>query len=117
VEEPSASVFHSQQVAEKSVKALLALRNLAFRKTHDLKELGKQCADLEPSLTPFLADAADLTDYATVFRYLDAPREPDAAEAEAALTTARRLYEEISVVVAKGRGPGILPESSQSDMR
>jgi hypothetical protein len=28
-----------------------------------------------------LADAADLTGYAIVFRYLDAPRESDAAEA------------------------------------
>jgi HEPN domain-containing protein len=76
-EEPSGAVFHSQQCVEKSEKALLALHNVAFRKTHDLRELGNQCAGLEPSLTALLTEAANLTDYAIVFRYLDAPREPD----------------------------------------
>ena len=39
--------------------------------------------------------ASDLTDYAVVFRYLDAPREPDEAEALSALEIARRLFEEV----------------------
>jgi HEPN domain-containing protein len=91
-EEPSASVFHSQQAAEKSEKALLTFHNAPFRKTHDLEELGKQCADLEPSLKPLLAEAENLTDYAIVFRYLDAPREPDETEAAGALAIARQIY-------------------------
>jgi HEPN domain-containing protein len=93
IEEPSASVFHSQQCAEKCEKALLTFHNEGFRRTHDLKELGEQCALLQPSLTPILREAANLTDYAVVFRYLDAPHEPDAAEARAALATARSLYD------------------------
>jgi HEPN domain-containing protein len=99
-EEPSGSVFHSQQCAEKSEKALLALHNAAFRKTHDLRELGNQCAILEPSLTALLSEAANLTDYAIVFRYLDEPREPDTAEAEAALATARMIYDQVRLLVA-----------------
>ena len=98
-EEPSGSVFHSQQCAEKSEKALLALHNVPFRKTHDLRELGNQCAILEPSLTALLSEAANLTDYAIVFRYLDAPREPDVSEAEAALAMARMLYDEVRLRV------------------
>lgn len=93
VEEPWASVFHSQQCAEKSEKALLTFHGEGFRKTHDLKELGEQCALLQPSLTPILTEAASLTDYAIAFRYLDAPREPEETEAAGALAIARRLYE------------------------
>ena len=76
-EEPSRSVFHSQQAAEKAAKAFLALHDVAFRKTHDLNELGRQCAQLDSSLLPVFREASHLTDYAVVFRYLDAPREPD----------------------------------------
>jgi HEPN domain-containing protein len=100
LEEPSASVFHSQQCAEKSEKALLTFHNTTFRKTHDLTELGKQCALLAPDLTPLLNKTAHLTEYAIVFRYTDAPREPDAAEAEAAMTTARSLYDRISELLS-----------------
>jgi len=32
--EPSRSVFHSRQVAEKALKAFLTLHQIAFRKTH-----------------------------------------------------------------------------------
>jgi hypothetical protein len=52
-------------------------------------------AELNPALVPLLRAASDLTDYAVVFRYLEAPREPDEAEARAALETARRLFEKV----------------------
>ena len=73
----------------------MTFHNAGFRKTHDLKELGEQCVLLHPSLTPVLSEAANLTDYAVVFRYLDAPHEPDAAEARVALATAQSLYESV----------------------
>ena len=98
--EPSSSVFHSQQAAEKAAKAFLALHDVPFRKTHDLNELGGQCAALNPSLAPLFQAASDLTDYAVVFRYLDAPREPDESEATVALGTAARVFEAISVLLA-----------------
>ena len=40
------------------------------------------------------------TDYAVVFRYLDAPREPDEHEAMVALGTAGRVFEEVSALLA-----------------
>lgn len=92
---PSRSVFHSQQAAEKSAKGFLARHNVPFRKTHDLKELGSQCAALNPALSPALREAADLTGYAVAFRYLDAPHEPDQIEAAQALEIAQRLYEQV----------------------
>ena len=88
-EENTGSVFHSQQAAEKSAKAFLAFHNVPFRKTHDLQELGKQCVNLDTSLADVLAEAENLTDYAVIFRYQDAPYEPDQAEATSALEIAR----------------------------
>ncbi len=103
-EEPSAAVFHCQQAAEKSAKAFLTLHGVAFRKTHDLNELGQQCIALDAKLTPVVREAVGLTEYAVVFRYLDAPREPDEAEAEGALATAQRLYDQISGLLAQNDG-------------
>ena len=98
--EPSRSAFHSQQTAEKAAKAFLTFHDVTFRKTHDLNELGGQCAALNPSLAPPFKEASDLTDYAVVFRYLDAPREPDESEALVALETAGRVFEEVSALLA-----------------
>src|SRR2546426_783597 len=36
------SLFHAQQAAEKSLKALLTFHNVAFRKIHDLNKLGRE---------------------------------------------------------------------------
>ena len=97
--EPSRSVFHSQQAAEKAAKAFLAFHDVTFRKTHDLNELGGQCAALNPSLAPLFKEASDLNDYAVVFRYLDAPREPDEKEAMAAMATAGRVIEAVGILM------------------
>ncbi len=94
--EPSRSVFHRQQAAEKAAKAFLTFHDVTFRKTHDLNELGGQCVQLAPALASLFQDAADLNDYAVVFRYVDAPREPDEQEAHAALDTAERVFNALS---------------------
>ena len=93
--EASRSVFHSQQAAEKAIKGFLTFRQIAFRKTHDLTDLGSQCAEADPTLEPFLREVEELTDYASAFRYPDAPYEPDAAEALAALAIATKLRDEV----------------------
>ena len=104
-EEPANSVFHIQQAAEKAAKAFLAFHNVPFRKTHDLKELGAQCIAVDSSLSSLLEEAANLTEYAVVFRYLDAPRELDDSEAAGALATARKVYEQVRAALAPGGEP------------
>jgi HEPN domain-containing protein len=88
-------VFHSQQAAEKAAKAFLTLHQIAFRKTHDLADLGLQCLTADPSLGPILRKAEELTDYASAFRYPDEPYEPDPAEAAEALAIAAELCDEV----------------------
>jgi len=97
--EPSRSVFHSQQAAEKAAKGYLVFRGATFRRTHDLVLLGQQCADLDSTLEPIFKQAADLTDYASMFRYPDAPYEPDSEEATRASETAATVVREISTRV------------------
>jgi HEPN domain-containing protein len=99
--DPSRSVFHSQQAAEKSAKVFLTFHDVPFRRTHNLNELGEQCAELNPAIAPLLQAASDLTDYAIVFRYPDAVREPDESEAMTAIETARRLFDEVRTLLAK----------------
>jgi HEPN domain-containing protein len=97
--EPSRSLFHSQQAAEKAAKAFLALRSTPFRKTHDLVQLGLQCGDLDSTLAPLLKEASDLADSASAFRYPDAPNEPDVEEAVRARALAEKVFAEIRVRV------------------
>lgn len=52
--EASRSVFHSQQAAEKAIKGFLTFRQITFRKTRNLTDLGSQCASADPTLEPIL---------------------------------------------------------------
>lgn len=44
---PDTSVFHAQQAAEKAWKAFLFWHDVPFKKTHDLRELGRACTHLD----------------------------------------------------------------------
>jgi|SRR5450432_4538743 len=103
--EPSRSVFFSQQAAGKAAKAFLTFHQIAFRKTHDLKDLGAQCLTADPSLEPMLLDVEELTDYASAFRYPDAPYEPDAAEALEALTVPAKLCDDVQRRIESAQEP------------
>jgi HEPN domain-containing protein len=103
--EPSRSVFHSQQAAEKATKAFLTFHQVAFRRTHDLKDLGSQCVTADPTLEPILRDAEGLTDYASGFRYPDSPYEPDAVEAAEALTIAAKLCDQVRQRIEGAQDP------------
>jgi HEPN domain-containing protein len=86
-------VFHSQQAAEKSLKAFLSWHRVPFRKTHNLIELGEACCQIDQSLERLLRQAAPLTEYAWKFRYPGDPEEATAEEAASALATAREVFD------------------------
>jgi HEPN domain-containing protein len=58
------AVFHSQQAAEKALKAFLAAHDEPFHKTHDLDEIGRQVAAIDSTLAEVVDRAKDLTPYA-----------------------------------------------------
>jgi len=86
-----AGVYHCQQAAEKSLKAILTFHDIPFPKTHNLTELLIACHAAAPSAEKFLEYANLLTPYATEFRYPGDVFEPSIEDAKVALTMANEF--------------------------
>jgi len=63
------SGFHSQQAAEKYLKALLVRHQVNFAKTHDIEKLLKILQLVEPGVAETLIDAKWLTPFGVEIRY------------------------------------------------
>ena len=85
------SCFHSQQAAEKYLKALLTWREVEFPKTHVIGELLDLLATVDRRLADSLADTTALNPYCVEMRYPGELPEPDIAEAKAALALAEKV--------------------------
>jgi HEPN domain-containing protein len=94
------AAFHCQQAAEKALKAVLALHDRPFRKTHDLGELQRAVREAEPSLEQVASAAAVLSDYAWEFRYPGDVLNPPAEEVDEALGLASDLVDAVRGVLA-----------------
>lgn len=110
-------VFHCQQAVEKSMKAFLAWHDRAFRKTHNLEEIGEACLSIDSSLKAIVDRAVPLTEYAWRFRYPGEPESPTQDEAQEALETAwaayRALLDRLPAEV-RAQLPGIAPGEEPS---
>jgi len=91
----SDAAFHCQQAAEKALKGFLTWNDCAFRRTHDLGEIGAQCLDFDASLEPLCRRAEGLTVYAWMFRYPGDTEEPERDDVEEALAVATEMYEAV----------------------
>ena len=89
------SCFHSQQAAEKYLKALLTWRKVEFPKTHVIGELLDLLATVEAPLAESLADATALNPYGVEGRYPGDLPEPDSAEATIALDLAAKVRDAV----------------------
>lgn len=69
--DPAVACFHAQQAAEKSLKAVMCLHGLEFRRTHDLEALAAILRDVDVSPSVDEHDLRCLTPYAVEFRYDD----------------------------------------------
>ena len=63
------AAFHCQQAAEKLMKGFLVLADIDFRKTHDLRELGRTVTGRFPDLAATVAPMADWTTWSVAYRY------------------------------------------------
>ena len=61
--------FHAQQAAEKALKAVYRQEDLAFRFTHDLRDLAGTLVERGISVPESVKRAVVLNDYAVVLRY------------------------------------------------
>lgn len=83
------AAFHCQQAAEKAIKGLLVARGVPFKRVHDIRPLADTVTATDPDLEDLLDDAAELTEYAWLFRYPGEPIELTSEEVREALETAR----------------------------
>jgi HEPN domain-containing protein len=93
--DPEGALFHSQQAVEKALKGFLTWHDVPFRRVHEIDELGRQCAAVEPSLADLVCRADGLTKYAWRFRYPGAPYEPALDEGRNAFHLAREVVDAI----------------------
>ncbi len=84
--------YHSQQCAEKALKAYLVKAEVHVEKTHYLRRLLTLCADTAPAFADLDSIATILSDYATV-RYPDDWRDIPGPEAIEAIEAAVRILE------------------------
>ncbi|MYH63056.1 MAG: HEPN domain-containing protein [Caldilineaceae bacterium SB0675_bin_29] len=80
--------WHSQQAAERALKAALVLEGIDFPFTHDLNAL----RNLLPDSWPVRADLAELTGWAVQARYPGEWPEPSVADAIRAESEARAVH-------------------------
>jgi HEPN domain-containing protein len=88
--------FHSQQAAEKFLKAYLVWRQIEFPKTHDLDKLLDLIATRDPELAGSMRELSRLTNYSVDVRYPGEAPAPDLAEAKAAVELAAQARATVS---------------------
>lgn len=89
------SCFHSQQAAEKLMKAFLTWHQIEFPKTHILGELLDLIAEVDEELAMSMNDATALNPYGVETRYPGDIPEPSLEQAEEALALARKVADAI----------------------
>jgi HEPN domain-containing protein len=102
-----AAAYHAQQAAEKVVKGLLTAMAVAFRRTHNLNELGGQLVAARPELAALVDPLRPLTTWNVAFRYpaVDELNEPvpSSAELRAAIERIEPLRAVLAAVLADGQ--------------
>jgi HEPN domain-containing protein len=83
--------FHAEQFVEKSLKAYLVLKNVGFKKTHDLEYLIKLCLEIDAEFIWLNEVAMKLSDYAVDVRYPDDFYIPSTEEAKESVTLAEKV--------------------------
>lgn len=86
------AIYHTQQCAEKALKAFLVYQEQEIEKIHDVSKLLKSCSKFDKSFLELKDDALTLTPYATEFRYPDDCLEPDKEDVEEAIKMAEKIY-------------------------
>lgn len=94
------AAFHSQQCAEKYIKAVLTRRSVPFPRTHDLPEL-LSLVPPDMGLRISLPELALLNRYSVEVRYPGEWEPVTRADARSALKAAKRVREAVRVILAE----------------
>ena len=87
------AIYHTQQCAEKSLKAVLAFNMKEINKTHNLKTLLEICSSIDKSFEELFDDCIYLDPFATLYRYPEGDLMPEKEEVVAALDAAEHILD------------------------
>lgn len=87
------AIYHTQQCAEKALKAYLAYKQQPSQKMHDVELLVEQCFALDSSFEALYAPAETLNPYDTAYRYPDDDMEPEKMDVLDAIRKAETIFE------------------------
>ncbi|MBI5307125.1 MAG: HEPN domain-containing protein [Planctomycetes bacterium] len=87
------AIYHTQQCAEKALKAYLSFMKQPIEKTHDVEHLVGLCATIDESFNSLLNNAKVLTPYDTAFRYPDFDMVPDMEDVLDAIEKAKSILD------------------------
>ncbi len=102
----SPSCFHSQQAAEKYIKAYLTWRQVEFPKTHDIGELLNLIGKVDKGLVESLEDLLFLVPYGVGVRYPGDVPDPDLQETLEAYNLAKKAKEILLPFLSEDFNPG-----------
>jgi HEPN domain-containing protein len=85
------AIYHTQQCAEKALKAFLAFNELPIEKSHNLIYLCQTALGINAEFTSLLDLAILLNPYATIFRYPEGDLLPTEEELQTAIRAARSV--------------------------
>lgn len=83
------AIYHTQQAAEKALKAYLAWSKQPLERTHNLVKLLELCMQHDPDFISLRIEAEVLTPFLSAFRYPDAELLPEKKALEDAIKKAR----------------------------
>jgi HEPN domain-containing protein len=101
------AVYHTQQCAEKSLKAYLVFKKQPVRKIHDLGILLESCVKLNADFFELRELARELNPYATYFRYPDDEMMPSSEDVATAVLSARKILHFVETKIAKATDPNM----------
>ncbi len=99
------TAFHSQQCAEKYLKAFLTAHQVEFPKTHSIKKLLGLVTPIDAGLARILADAHKLTPYGVDIRYPADFPEMSLALAKGAFDLASKVRDAVRAALGEERLP------------
>jgi HEPN domain-containing protein len=95
------AIYHTQQCAEKAMKAFLVSQGRMVEKTHNLALLVEQCTAIDGRIGELIDDALFLRPFATLYRYPEGELEPEKVVTEAAIAASRRILGLIAAILKK----------------
>lgn len=97
----STALYHSQQCAEKTIKAILVKFNQPVPKSHDLAFLSNLTLHFVPKCQSTIEKAIFMTSYSWKYRYPGEQDDPDISDAEEAIEAAENILIEITKELSK----------------